>query len=481
MNASRRIALAAVALAALAAPAASVAAEERMRITGSPTLIPPFDPDTPDYVSRCGKTGSLTLSFDVPPGETASIDEGPAKAGKFDEVVQLGASQQVLINARLADRNAHFHVRCLPADFPSWVARRTGTTQAQWYLVTPAEHHAVFFDSNGVPIWWKRVGKTPFNPTFLPDGNIAWYEVGQTKFGTAPDEDWDEFSLNGRHLRTIGAVGNPTDLHELQQLPNGHYLVDAFRPRRGVDLSRYAGPEDALVYDAEIQELDRHGKLVWKWSSRGRIALSEAKRYLPGFVKNQAKHPPSERYYDIVHVNSITPDGDGYVISCRHTDALYRIDKRSGRIDWKLGGTKTKKSLKIAGGSRILGGQHDVRVLGDGTVTVYDNSLHRDRAPRVLRFRVNRKARTARVIELLTTASVTESSWGGSARRLRGGNWVTGWGGTPYVSEMTPAGQTVFGLYFPGIPQYRAQPIPYGEIKPERLRNAMDRMHPRTP
>jgi Arylsulfotransferase (ASST) len=470
--------LAAAALGALAPPAA--AAKDALRITGSPRLIPSFDPAKSDYVSRCGATGHLELSFDVPPGETTSVDEGPAKAGKYDEEVDLGSGQQVVINARLADRNAHFHVRCLPEDFPPWTATHTGPTQAQWYLVTAAEHLAVFFDSNGVPVWWRRVDKTPFNPTLLPDGNLAWYDVGQTKFGTAPDEDWDVVRLDGTKVRTIGAVGNPTDLHEIQQLPNGHYLVDAFRPVRGVDLSRYGGPEDGLAYFAEIQELDRHGRLVWKWNSRGHIALEEAKRYLPGFVKNQAKHPEAERYYDVVHVNSISPDGDGFVISCRHTDALYRIDKRSGRIDWKLGGTHTKKSLRVAGGSRIFGGQHDVRVLPDGTLSVYDNSLHRDRLPRLLRLRIDRKARTARVIERLSDPNVKLSTWGGSARRMPGGNWVVGWGGTSYVSELTPAGQTVFGLYFPGIPQYRAFPVPYGEIRPERMRNAMDMMHPRT-
>ncbi|MEA2351881.1 MAG: hypothetical protein QOJ14_295, partial [Thermoleophilaceae bacterium] len=198
--------LTAAGVAALGAPAA--AAEDALKITGSPELIPRFDPDTTDFVSRCGATGHLTLSFDVPPGETTSLDEGPAKGGRYQQDVKLGSGQQVVINARLADRNAHYHVRCLPADFPPWTATHTGATQAEWYLVTPAEHLAVFFDPNGVPVWWRRVGKTPFNPTFLPDGDVAWYEVGQTKFGTAPDEDWDEQRLDGTKVRSIRAVGN---------------------------------------------------------------------------------------------------------------------------------------------------------------------------------------------------------------------------------------------------------------------------------
>jgi hypothetical protein len=201
-------------------------------------------------------------------------------------------------------------------------------------------------------------------------------------------------------------------------------------------------------------------------------------------VETQSKFPEKVRWYDAYHINSMSPDGDGIVISCRHDDAVYRIDRASGRVTWKIGGIHTKKSLKVIGdphhpGTKTFGGQHDARVLPDGTVSVYDNGAERDRPPRVVRYRINRHKRTATLIEELTDPDVPKSGWGGGTRKLAGGDWATAWGGTPFVSEMTPAGDRVFGLRFLQPSNYRAGPVPPGALRPEALRAAMDRMHPR--
>jgi hypothetical protein len=221
---------------------------------------------------------------------------------------------------------------------------------------------------------------------------------------------------------------------------------------------------------------------VWHWNARGHISLDETDRW-PEIVSTQKHFPKKIQWYDAYHINSMSPDGDGLVISCRHDDAVYRIDRDTGRVTWKLGGTHTKKSLKTIGeshhGHNTFGGQHDVRVLGDGTISVYDNGAERERAPRVLRYRIDAKKRTARLIEELKDPHVPRSGWGGGTRRLAGGNWATAWGGTPFVSEMTPAGDRVFELEFRQSSNYRVDPVPPGTLSATALRRGMDRMHPR--
>ena len=70
----------------------------------------------------------------------------------------------------------------------------------------------------------------------------------------------------------------------------------------------------------------------------------------------------------MVHMNSVSDDGrGGLVVSFRHADAIFRIRKSDGAIDWKLGGTPTSRSLAVIGDDAHAGvnlaGQHDARVL----------------------------------------------------------------------------------------------------------------------
>ena len=44
--------------------------------------------------------------------------------------------------------------------------------------------------------------------------------------------------------------------------------------------------------------------------------------------------------YDILHWNSVEPAGDSVIASFRHLDAVYKFEKSTGKIVWKLGGTQ---------------------------------------------------------------------------------------------------------------------------------------------
>jgi hypothetical protein len=486
LTAGLRAALVAAGAASVSIAVASAPAAERLTLTGEPALFPSFRADVSDYVSRCGRTGSLRLSGDAPAGTTVSVDGGPARTGPFAETIRLGAGQAVGVAVRSANRVADYRVRCLPEDFPRWAVERNGRTQARWYLVPPSEHYAAFFDPHGVPVWWRHSKHVVFNPTLLPDGHVAWYDLPKAKwfkFGLVPDAHYEERRLDGSLVRKLRTVGTPTDLHEIQRLANGDFMLDSYRAVDGVDLRRFGGPRRARVFFGEAQEVTPAGKLVWRWSSRDHVSLAETADWWPRIVKDQRKVPERKRLYDAFHINGIAPAGDDFVISGRHTNAVYRVDRNTGRVEWKLGGTHTKESLRIVGdpryGSTTFGGQHDPRVLPDGTLTVFDNGAGRDRPPRVVRYRIDPVARTATLLEELTDPRVPLAGWGGGTRRLRGGNWVTAWGGSPFVTEITPAGRVVLRLSFESASLYRAFPVPRRALPAHTLRAAMDRMFPR--
>ena len=66
-----------------------------------------------------------------------------------------------------------------------------------------------------------------------------------------------------------------------------------------------------------------------------------------------------------------------------------------------------------------FGGQHDARLLPDGTLTVFDNRTDlSDPRPRAVRFRIDEQARTPTYLWSITDPAISFSICCGSARRL---------------------------------------------------------------
>jgi hypothetical protein len=375
-------------------------------------------------------------------------------------------------------RRRSYHVRCLPDGFPAWSAQRTGATEAAYYLVTPTgtgpSHWVVMFDRHGVPVWWYRASPIPFDARLLPNGHLVWSRFFRDIVGLRPAQAYEERTLTGRRVRVMKAVGAPTDIHEWQRLPNGDVLVIAYVPRDHVDLRPYGGPDDATVLDCEVQEITPRGRRLWTWRSKEHIALGE------GSARMTIQLRDGRTAYDIVHMNSVDVQGDRVVVSLRHTDAVYEIDKASGKILWKLGGTTTPESLTIVGdplAGEDFGGQHDARLSPDGrTLTLFDNGTRRDRPPRALRYTIDPVARTATLVQSVTEA-VPETFCCGSARLLPGGHWVTSWGDRSLLTEADSSGARIFALRFAGARStYRAEPVLPGTLPRSALRRGMDAM-----
>ena len=323
-------------------------------------------------------------------------------------------------------------------------------------------------------------GALPTDAKLLSDDTVAFALYGGGGFGSNPSFAYEIVTLAGGFVGRVSTVGVATDFHDLQETGDGNYLLLAYRPRENVDLSAYGGPPDALVLDAEFQELTPEGELVWSWNSKDHIDLEETGRWWPSVLTNTTALSDGRRAYDIVHANAMEPDGDSLLVSMRHTDGVYRIDRADGHVEWKLGGTETPESLQVSGDSypEPLGAQHDARVYSDGTVTVHDNGTGLDRPPRAVRFAVDPQAGTASLVESVADPDVPASGCCGSARKLDGGNWLMQWGGQNPIAEYSSDGTRLSRLQF-NLFSYRAYPVEPGRISATDLRQAMDAMYPR--
>lgn len=448
----------------------------QLSITAKPALFPDFDPRVSDYVTRCA--GSPVEMTVVAPADTdVAIDGGPSRKGAFTTKVRLHANQGFSFTRTTGAASSTHHVRCLPADFPQWQFESFAPAEQEFYVVASGAY--VFaFDGHGVPLWWHHDNGVPADAKYLDDGTFAWASGRAT-----PNARYTIRGLDGSLKREMKTVGTPTDGHDMQLLKHGNYMLMSYRERPGaIDLRAYGGPLDATVLDAELQEVTPAGTKVWEWNSRDHIGLEETGHWFKDFIfpLTNPKGP-----FDIVHINSVDVDADSVVVAMRHTDGVYKIDRASGEIIWKLGGTTTPESLTVVGdpaGNAPFGGHHDARRHADGSVTVFDNGQTMNRPPRAVRFQIDAGARTATYLEAISDPGVREAVCCGSARRTTSGGWLVGWGGGPEMNpiiEYAADGSPTFKLVISTGFSYRAHPIAVGEIDRHALRNGMDAQHPR--
>jgi hypothetical protein len=453
------------------------AGPSRLEIGATPGLYPDFDPQVPDYVTRCNN-GPIDVGVEAPADTTVAVDGGPAQSGTFTTNVPLESGQEFEFVTDTDVGTSRYHVRCLPNGFPQWTFEKFAPAEQKWYLVTLGAY-AVMFDGNGVPVWW--VTGQPGDLKLLPDGTLA---VGAGATGN--DKRYEILDLEGHVLNTVRTVGSELDAHDLQLLPNGNYMAMTYAPRANpTDMTAYGGPPDGIVLDAELQEVEPDGDVVWTWNSQGHISLDETDHWWQDFaIPEEAE--ADNNLFDVFHMNSLDVHDDSVIISLRHTDAIYKIDRDTGEVVWKLGGTPTPESLTVLGdphASNPLGGQHYARYYDNGTLTAFDNGWEQGRAPRGVRFQIDEGAGTATFLEAKGDPNVPSAACCGSARRSPAGSWVMAWGGlltTPHpVSEFAPDGSRTFVLGFPGRFSYRVDAVPAGKLTRAELRAGMNVQHPR--
>ena len=93
-----------------------------------------------------------------------------------------------------------------------------------------------------------------------------------------------------------------------------------------------------------------------------------------------------------------------------------------------------------------------------------------------MRYRINRQAGTATLLESITDPDVPTSYCCGSARRLGNGNWLVGWGKDNPIGGYRANGARTFLLSFDSDWSYRAEPVPPDAVTAPELRQAMNAM-----
>lgn len=317
----------------------------------------------------------------------------------------------------------------------------------------PGQRGVMILDNTGRLVWFRPTTATAMNfraATYDGEPVLTWWE-GKSEHGRS----------DGRHVivdssyRKIASfpAGNEfsADLHEFVVTPRGTALVTASELRT-MDLSRLGGPRRHPVIGGMVQELEiPSARVLFQWRSLDHVALSES-------------HQRVGPRFDYFHINSVDTAHDGnLIVSARNTWAVYKVDRRTGAIIWRLGGRRSDFEM---GRGTVFAWQHDARTHDGGrTISIFDNGA----APRVkpqsraivLALDETRRRATLRH-RYVHRPNALQAHAMGNAQLLDNGDLLVGWGSEPYFTEFARDGTIRFDAKLPhGGQNYRALRFPW--------------------
>jgi Arylsulfotransferase (ASST) len=237
-----------------------------------------------------------------------------------------------------------------------------------------------------------------------------------------------------RVITTVRAGnGLTTDGHEFLLTPQNTALITSYHDVP-YDLSPLGGPKDGQVTEGVVQEVDvATGRVLFEWHSLDHVPLADS--YLP-----------VDSPYDYFHINAVNLDEDGnLLISARHTWTVYKVDRHTGTVFWRLGGKNSTFALDAAA---TFAWQHDAEAAGNGLVRIFDNESGGAEArmphSRVLWLHLDLGARRATLARVLEHPNGYSASAQGNAQALPNGDTFVGWGTAARVSEFDAENALLF-------------------------------------
>jgi hypothetical protein len=330
------------------------------------------------------------------------------------------------------------------SDFPS--------SQVGWTLTNLQSSNApasiVMYDENGVPVWYFINGTTSdsrgdISADLTPEKTVL--------VGPAPGEPVREVDLSGKVVWEGPANKTQSQIqtHFANKTAAGTYIIN-----RELDKDGMSG--STRVDNQVLEEFSAQKEIIWSWNMFDHVE-------------------PAGTSEELCHGNSLTTDDAGgfAYYNCRYV-GIFKIERSSGDVLWRMGGTHDKTSLgpgdfTFSPPESQFSDAHDPEFHADGTIILYDNggfaglgggnpnNFH----SRVVEYQVDQTAKTAtRTWEFPGTFPVDAwykedwyaPYWGDSDRLANENVLITagvrGSGVQSRIFEVTRAGEVVWELTF---------------------------------
>jgi plastocyanin len=313
-------------------------------------------------------------------------------------------------------------------------------------------------DSQGRAVWFlplpaDQVSSDLRVQTYMGKTVLTWGQ-GTGFQVTVPGSTTDYICDTSYNVIASFQAGNGynADLHEFLVTPQNTALITVYA-NVPMDLSSMGGPANGTVVEGIVQEIDiATGAVVFEWHSLDHVPLSDS--YVGA---------PSSGAYDYFHINSVNLDTDGnLLVSSRHTWTVYKVNRTTGAVIWRLGGKSSDFTL---GPGLPFAWQHNAVAVDSQTIRIFDNES--DGVPvlpasRVIWVQHDDTTMTATLVRSIQHPDGLSVPAEGDGQALSNGDTFVGWGILGRYSEFDPNGNLIYDASLPpGYNDYRSYRFPW--------------------
>lgn len=384
-------------------------------------------------------------------------------------VLVIGMRAQTTYRVKAISDNAQgsgsaegtFTTGMLPANLPTPMLAADSLAESEpgWTLTniqaSNAPARVVMYDQEGHPVWYFVHGtasdtRGDVSTELLPDGVLVGPTSGEPArlVDLSGEVVWEGPAQSQQQLMT----------HFVMRNAAGNYVLN-----REMDKTVQNG--STRIDDQRLEEITPEREVVWSWNLFDHV-------------------PPAGSKEELCHANHLSFDDAGGFLyfNCRFL-GLLKIERASGELVWRLGGSYDETSLgpgdfTFEPPEARFSDAHEPDLHEDGTLLLYDNGGYaglggdtRNFRSRVLEYRLDQTAmRATQSFEFPGTFNVDSwftNDWytpfWGDADRLPNGNILVTAGvrsstASSRLFEITREGEVVWQLTFPpNAGLYKAQ------------------------
>ncbi|KAJ5435484.1 hypothetical protein N7445_006369, partial [Penicillium cf. griseofulvum] len=258
---------------------------------------------------------------------------------------------------------------------------------------------------------------------------------------------------NYRVVRSVQPGGGmaSSDMHEFRPINNGRTALMTIYQQRQFDMTPWNVKTGVgWIMESVFQEVDvETNKVLFEWRSLDHVDPSSSYTW-PSHTDTSGTGLNVHEPWDYFHINSVDKNVAGdYLISSRHTSAIYKISGKDGLVMWQLHGAQPSfRNINFS-----FSQQHDARWLHENNthtvLSLYNNGYngfnktHTYSAGMIIM--INHVEKTA--TQLRDYAPIQNdlvSSSQGNLQVLPNQNAFIGWGNNPFISEHDEVGNLLF-------------------------------------